>query len=730
MFAPPVVRQGVVPRPHLVARLLDHMDARVVSVVAPAGYGKSTLLAQLSEHEPRVSVWISLERQHNDPTVLFTSVARGLAGAGPVDEQLLGKLSSPVSESVLLGSIVPRLVAVMRRAEPFVLVLDDMQTLEDQLCLDALASVLDHVPPGSRVVLAGRSVPVPLARLRAGGLLAELDQQDLALTEDEAAALLKAAGVDLPAGEVAELERRTEGWAAGLYLAAISIRSGRGGSTTVTLRGDDRYIADYLRQEFLATLSEDELRFMTRASVLDRMSGPLCDAVLGAEGSAAVLEELESANRLLVPLDRTRTWYRYHHLLRDLLRVELDRREPGAAESLAERAADWCQAQGDLESAVEYLRAAGAAERLAEMLTPLAVPMYTSGRWRTLEGWFGWIDDRGVPDRFPLLAVAGAWVFLLAGDQARALRWADAAEAGSAATGLPDGAGEIGPHVALLRAVMCRHGVDAMFADAQAAAAAIPADDPWGPTSRNILAMAHVLRDEVEEADALLAEAVRLATASRNGITAVFSLGIQAALAIAGGDWTQGELLTVRARSLVSEFHLEDHVLSLPCYSVSARLAVHEGDVARARADQTDAQRLRPQVSSLPPWLAVMVLTELARSHLALGDGQGVRTLLREIAVIRRSRPDLGALDAREEEVRAKVDALPSGQVGASSLTAAELRLLPYLSTHLTFREIGSRLFITQNTVKTEAISIYRKLVVSSRSEAVARAREVGLIED
>jgi LuxR family maltose regulon positive regulatory protein len=584
--------------------------------------------------------------------------------------------------------------------------------------------LLDRSPVGSRVVLAGRSIQLPLARLRASGRLVELDQEDLALTEDEAGALLRAAGVDIPAADVAELERRTEGWAAGLYLAAVSLRAGRGRPAVETFGGDDRYVADYLREELLASLSEDQVRFMTRTSVLDRMSGPLCDAVLGTRGSTVVLQTLEDANRLLVPLDRTRTWYRYHHLLRDLLRAELERREPDAAAGLALRAADWWEAQGDLESAVEYLHVAGAMERLAELLALLTLPMYAAGRKATLDRWFGWFDEAGLPERFPPLAVAGAWFFALGSDLARAHRWADAAERGVA-----DETSGIDPWMALLRSMMGRSGIDAMHADACIAVATIPGSDPWAATSRVILGMTHVLRGETAEADACLAEAVDLAAANRNGMTAVFALSVRAALAIDRADRSRAELLIVQAHAMLDEFHLEDYLLSLPLHAVSARLALHRGDVDRARDHLTEAQRLRPQLSELPSWLAMVMLIELARSHLALGDGSGARTLLREFADIRGSHSDLHVLDLHVEEIRRKLEALPLGHVGESALTAAELRLLPYLSTHLTFREIGARLFVSPNTVKTQAISIYRKLSVSSRSEAVVRAQEVGLIE-
>ena len=301
----------------------------VVSVVAPAGYGKTTLLAQWAERNGQAFAWVSVDEEDNDPKVLLTYVAEALNAVEPIGERVFDALASPGSS--VPGSVVPRLGhAFASMSSPVVLVLDDVHLLHDTECRAALSVLADHVPAGSRLAFAGRAEPpVRVARLRAEGKIVEIGAADLSLTREEASSLLRAAEVALGEDDVAELHRRTEGWAAGLYLAALYLREGGTLGAAAAFGGDDRFVSEYVESELLARIPRPQRVFLTRTAVLERMCGPLCEAVVGQPGSGATLADLAASNLLLVPLDRRGQWYRYHHLFRDMLLAELERLEPG-----------------------------------------------------------------------------------------------------------------------------------------------------------------------------------------------------------------------------------------------------------------------------------------------------------------------------------------------------------------------------------------------------------------
>ena len=284
-----------------------------------------------------------------------------------------------------------------------------------------------HVPPGSRLALAGRAQPpLRVARLRAEGRILEIGPEDLSLTSDEASSLLRNAEVALGEDDVAELHRRTEGWPAGLYLAALYLREGGTlASAAVSFGGDDRLVSEYMESEFLSRISRRQRVFLTRTAVLERMSGPLCEAVLELSGSAVTLAELARSNMLLVPLDRRGEWYRYHHLFRDMLLAELHRLEPGLIPVLQRRAAGWC-ARNDLpEEALEYSMAAGDVDPAAGLVERLVVPTHRQGRVPTVQRWLRWLEDRGGIEGHPMVAVLAALFCALTGRPVEAERWAD-----------------------------------------------------------------------------------------------------------------------------------------------------------------------------------------------------------------------------------------------------------------------------------------------------------------
>ena len=721
-------------RPGLVSRgqLLDWLEASaatpVVAICAPAGYGKSMLAVEWAKRDPRPFVWVSIDRQANDPAVLLTYLAVGLDRAEPIDPTVFDTLASrgaSISQTVL-----PRLGAALAgKALPVVMVLDDVHLLHDQEGLDAVAVLVDHLPEGSQLVVLSREMPpLPVAGWRAEGRLAELGPGELAMSPVEAGSLLRVAGVELADARVEELTRRTEGWPVALYLAALAIkaqhpRNGAG----VGLSGRERFLADYLHAELLAHLPAQRVAFLTRTAVLERLCGPLCDAVLETTGSAAVLESLERSNLLVIPLDRQREWYRYHPLFRELLRGELERHEPELVPELARRAAHWCQHHGLVEAAIGYAMDAGDADLAAQGVEQAAISVYRSGRLATVQAWFDWFDDHGLIQRYPAVAMLGAWTQALGGHAAAAERWTDAAEQGSHEGLLPDGSPSVEGWRALLRAKLCRHGVRQMRADAELALTLIPVGSLWRAPARLLLGISHLLAGDLGVADDLLAEAVEVAQDTGATVAVTVALAERAILAIGRQDWQAAETLIEQARSVVASAHLEECVTSL-VYAAGVRVAIHHGDLDQAKQDLARAQQLRPRATHALPYYAVQARLELTRAYLALADLAAARTVLREVDDLLRWRPDLGTLPHQASQLRAQLDQVCGDVIGATPLTSAELRVLPLLATHLTFREMGQRLYVSQHTVKTQAMSIYRKLGVSSRGQAVQRMQEIDLL--
>jgi LuxR family maltose regulon positive regulatory protein len=723
-FQPPAARPGIVARAALVDRLAA-AQAPVITVVAPPGYGKTTLMAQWAERiGPRVA-WVSCDEKDNDPVVLLSALAVALDRIEPVDPAIFWALASSGAGI----TVVPRLVsAIAAMQRPVTVVLDHAEAITNRQCLNTIAEFVLHLPPGWQLALASRAgVPLPAARLRAQGGILEIGTEDLAMGSLEASCLLKGAGTEVSEASIHDLLQRTEGWPAGLYIAALAMKAGtRHSEVGFTFTGDDIFMGDYLRSELLDRVSATEASFLTRTSVLDRMCGPLCDAILGLKGSGRVLERMESRNLLVVPLDRRREWYRYHHLLRELLQSELRRREPDLAADLHFRAAAWFEANAMPEAAIEHAQAAGDYDRVARLVLELQQPVWAGGRVETVLGWMEWLKDVTAAEHFGAIAVHGSLIFALLGRPSEAERWAAAVERASSVGILPDGSTMEGT-LAYLRAILCRDGVDKMRRDAQIARDGLSPASPYRVTMLYTEGISYLLQGDHARAGPILARAFDDATEAGSLPLAALILAEQCNVAAECGNWSEATALAQRAVTIVEGGRLDGYWTSALVYAWATRAALHRGDIAQARFCLGRASRLRPLLTYVLPVVSVQALLEMARSYLTLADTGGAAAVLAQAHDILQQRPDLGVLPGRAGELRSKLATIRAGTVGVSSLTAAELRLLPLLSTHLSFREIGERLFVSSHTVKTQAYSAYRKLGVSSRSEAVARTHELGL---
>ncbi|HET8650963.1 MAG TPA: LuxR C-terminal-related transcriptional regulator [Gaiellaceae bacterium] len=728
-LAIPALRPGVVRRDALLSRLAARAAQHVVSLSAPAGYGKTTLLAQWAAEDTRPFAWVSLDDRDNDPAVFLTYVAAAADAIQAVDARVFRAAASGASSMWTIG--LPRLGAALgEMRKPIVLVLDDVHELQDRDCLDALEPIAAHLPHGSQLVLSGRSEDgLPLARLRGKGRLLTIGSAELALSDAEATELLAASGVRVTDAHAASLNARTEGWPVAILLAALFAQEA-GADALSSFAGDDRFVTDYLRSEHLSKLKRSEVQFLTRTSILDRMSASSCDELLERNDSARRLESLERRNAFVVPLDHHREWYRYHHLFRDMLRAELHRLEPELVPTLHRRAASWCERRGLADAAIEHAAAAGELDEVARLVGAYALSYYRSGRVGTVERWFGRFDDPELLAAHPEIAGFAAFISALRGRPDEAERYSWALEHTEHDGPMLDGSPSAAPWAALVRALLCRHGIEEMGADARLALDELPASSFWHPIGVAILGISLLFEGETESARRVLEEAAEESAGTGAIYAGVIARSELAILAIDAEDGETAEAQLAAARSLLDHQPIDEYVASAIYLAASARFALTRRQSASARDLVVRATRLRPQLTQALPWFAVQVSLELSRSHLSLGDIEGARTLFREASDVLHTRPELGTLRAEARELGDRLARAASVDDGwASSLTAAELRLLPLLTTHLSFREIAERLYVSRNTVKTQAIAVYRKLGASSRSEAIERALELGLVD-
>ena len=367
-------------------------------------------------------------------------------------------------------------------------------------------------------------------------------------------------------------------------------------------------------------------------------------------------------------------------------------------------------------------------DRVARLVAFCALPVYQSGRVATAERWLRWLEAQGAFERNAAVAVLGALLATAWGRPAEADRWAKAAEAAGYDGVLPDGSASIESWLAVLRAQRSQMGVAGMCANADYALRTLAPSSPLRPHALALVAVSQWLAGEVDRADDLLADAVEEALELRAYEVVAVALGERAAVAIGRGRWVEAEELAERALSVARRWRMDEYPTSAFVCAVAARVALHRAEAQDADELLARAQRLRPGLSYALPVLAVQCRLQLAHAYLTMADAGGAETMLREIEALLRRQPDLGTLRSEVDEVRSSVTTTRAHAPGASTLTEAELRLIPYLTTHLSFREIGGRLCVSRNTVRSQAMAVYRKLSVTSRSGAVERARGLGLV--
>jgi LuxR family transcriptional regulator, maltose regulon positive regulatory protein len=698
---PPALRVGIVDRPTLVSRLCDTKGTPLVAIIAPGGYGKTTALAHWAARDDRPFAWVSLDPGFDDPAVLITYLAVALAEVVPIDPGVFELLVAPhgLPRKHVLAALG---AAIAGSPDPFALVLDDAHLLRDLEGVEILTTLLDHFTLGAQLAIAARWEPaLPLGRLRSEGKVTDIGPDDLRLDVGEVRDVMVANGVDVSNRESTGLATRTEGWPVAVYLATRAHKAGRRGQATFS--GDDRGLTDYIRSEFIHQLPNDLVGFLVRTSVLDELSGPLCDAVLERTGSAAVLERMEGSNLLLVPLDQQRHWYRYHHLFQETLRAELHRTQPEAIPALQGRASRWFEANGMLESAVRHAQGAGDVDRVGTLLLQHGPRLYARGRDAALRSWFDWLATNGPVDEG--VAVFGAWLHLLTGGVAEADRWAQIARAGSSERTLPDGS-PVEAWILGLRAAMAGDTAR-MREDANQALALLAPSSQLRPTAAWLVGAAEFLDGNLVEADVRFAEAAELGASLGGLAAAAVALASRGLIAIDRGRWHEAEALVERASSTVRGGHLEGYASTALTYAVGARVAVHMGDIPAARRQVLAAEQLLPSVSPSIAYMSLVTRLVIAHVHLELGDVRAAAHTLGAAEELLGRGLSFEPLEREALDLRDRLDEARTLAPGGSKLTPAELRLLPLLATQLSFREIAEELFVSRHTVRAQVTSIY-----------------------
>jgi LuxR family maltose regulon positive regulatory protein len=406
LYVPLPQPRGVL-RPRLTERLNEGLNRRLTLICAPAGFGKTTLLSEWLAGQPRPAAWLSLDEGDGDPTRFLAYLVAALRTvAADVGEGVLGVLQSPQPPPIeaILTALLNEVATV---PGDLVLILDDYHVIDARPIDNALAFLLDHLPPRMHLVIATREDPhLPLPRLRARGQLTELRAAELRFTPSEAAEFLnQVMSFDLSAEEITALETRTEGWIAGLQLAALSMRGREDVAGFIrAFAGDNRYIVDYLIEEVLQRQPERVRSFLLQTSILERLGGPLCDAVTGREDGGVMLEALERSNLFVVPLDDKRRWYRYHHLFADVLKARSMEEQPDLVPTLHWRASEWYEQNGLPSDAIHHALAAGDFGRTAALIELTARAMLLGRREQTFLGWLRALPDEEVRRR-PVLGV-------------------------------------------------------------------------------------------------------------------------------------------------------------------------------------------------------------------------------------------------------------------------------------------------------------------------------------
>ena len=731
-LVPPRVRRAMVDRPRILRALDAGAGTALTLVGAPAGYGKTTAVRNWCATQDAGLAWVTLDAGDNDPSRLWTYVATAVdrvrPGLGRPAFDRLSVAGSPVEH------VVDELMSGLGRCgEPVILVLDDLHTVAERDCLSSIDYALRRMPENVRVIVSTRVDPdIGLPRLRASQQLTELRASDLAFTSPEATALLVTQGkLELSAEQIDLLVERTEGWPAALVLAGIWLQAVDDPSAAVSaFGGDQRFVADYLSTEVLAALDEDHRAFLYGVAVLGQFTPELCDAVLDRGDSADRLAELERANLLLSRLERGDR-FRIHPLFAEHAQAQLDASDPGASSRIHLRAATWLRARGDAMDAIAHAAAAGEHEIVAELLAEHLLALIRSGAGRTLLRWAHTLPDDVLIARPEVAAFAAATTVLISAGTMERRRYLGLVD--RALSERPEAANADVECVArFVQAFSIEGGVGrAVDNGRRAVELAEATSDEFVPGTLAAYARALYFDGQPEKARAAALRALEHPEISRAVPSMIHARATLALVAVGEDRLSSARTHAERAKEGVGEIGMGRSWLGANVSAAVGALLAAEGDLAEAeRALATAESFFRDDVPTIHhAWLlALMTRVRVRRGRLDRAEEtlQLAREALVELA-------DAGFLPALVGEVERELALARDRASTGAALEApseAELAVLRLLVSDLSTREIAEHLFLSANTVRSHQRALYRKLGAHSRSEAIARATALDLLDE
>jgi LuxR family transcriptional regulator, maltose regulon positive regulatory protein len=729
-LAAPRSRTAIVQRPRILAVLDAADDAALTLVAAPTGYGKTTAVRAWCASRDASLAWVTLDVGDNDPARFWAYVASAVdrvrQGLG---RRALQRLS--VAEGSMETVVDELMNGIAALGDTLVVVLDDLHTVTDGECVSSLDYAVEHLPANARLIVLTRTDPaLRLPQLRARGSLAELRANELAFTAAETRELLvEHAGIPLDAEEVETLRRRTEGWPAALFLAALWLRDVEDPQRAVReFGGNHRFVADYLSSEVIGSLDDDARSFLLRACVLGRFTAELCDGVLGRSDSAAILAELERSNLFVLRLERE-GWYRIHSLFAEFAVHELASLEPGAAEEIHQLAAKWLRSRARPVEAIEHASAAGDHELVAQILVEHQVAAYRTGRARTLLRWMRTLPDEQFIEH-PELAVGAATVAATIGqttlEQRRFLQLARRARVEH-----PE---RLTPYVGAMEEMVSALTVDggvtrALVHGRRAVELARAGADDVLVAALGSYARAAYFAGELDQAWTAALRAVEHPDAEHRPPGHCLARSTLALVAIERGQIAAARVQAERAKSIVGRIGISRTWLGANASAALGSVLAHEGAHAEAERELAYAEHFfRDEVATVHhAWLLVL----LAGVRCRRGRLDEAEATLRSAQQALAGLADSGRVPSIAAEVERELAVARRRASGGEMLDApsdAELAVLRLLATDLSAREIGEELFLSPNTIRSHTRALYRKLGVNSRAEAVARAGTLGLL--
>jgi LuxR family maltose regulon positive regulatory protein len=756
----PTPRPEQLVRTRLLELLGEAVERKVSLISAPAGYGKSTLLAQwLQAQDASLAfAWISLDEQDNDPVRMWRHIVEALHRVAPEEEGFgadvlvgmsavgnelveivfpmlineLAELPLNAVEQKLVQLALPMLINELAELpHRVVVVLDDYQLITEGECHESVAFFVEHLPANVHLVLSSRiDPPLALGRWRARGEMMEIRTEQLAFSEEEAAYVLnEVMSLDIGSGDISVLFEHTEGWPAGIYLAALCLQ-GRDDKQAfiASFGGANRYIVDLMGEEVLAGLPEEEREFLQVTSVLRRMTGSLCDAVVDREGSGQLLRKLTRSNLFVIPLGEEGEWYRYHHLFSEFLLDKLKSSRPDLVTILHERASAWSEGRGFFEGAVRHAIAATDYERAGMLVAHHWFGYVAAGQSATVERWLESLPEELTTHDAPLLLVR-AWICALSGRREETENLLDLVQSIPHEGPLPDRTASVEAGVATIRAIFGFGGVQHMVEATRRAVALEGArTSPWTATIRFGLGSGSFLSGETSLARKQFEEALELIGAGRP-LSRMVTLAYLSIVAADEGHLQEAESLAREAHALVERFGLQEVPQSSWVPIALGYMLAKRGRLAEAQSELESSLSVRRRLPGLSPWPTLIGLAALAQVYVARGDRDGARAMLAEARAMLERYPDAGILSELLERLERKLRTpkSPKGQLD-DELTERELEVLRLFDGELSTQQIAHRLYIAPSTVRTYIKSIHRKLGVSSRKEAVKQAHSRGLL--